>query len=150
MILPIDFGDAKRLREFNPAALYELMAGTAHTKARFLDAYFQKTHMRKRAKTIPSRAWYPSTFPELQVIQESDAEGEHVIPEEPGWYEKGGELCALSLESFETRYDPVKDQWFYVDAVRLRDDQAIRLGVPTGSIIKSACLLCLPKDVLHK
>ena len=139
MILPIDFGDANRLREFNPAALYELMAGTAQTKARVLDAYFQKNHMRKRTKTIPSRAWYPTTFPELQVIQESDAEGD---PEEPGWYKKGGELCALtgSWESFEKQYDPS----------RTSGSTWTLCASETGSIVKSACLLCLPKDVSHK
>lgn len=135
-----DFGDGKSLRVFHPEAITELMEGTIRTKPRFLDMIFQKNRMKRLARGNMSRAWWPS------VVEESMPEVDEPRPEveeEPGWYEKGGQLCAVSDELFEKRYDAATDRWLYLDAVRASEEAAAVFGIPVGSVIKADCMLCV-------
>ena len=146
--LSTDFGDGKSLQVFNAAAITELMEATARTKPRFLDLIFQKNRARRLARGNMSRAWYPSAISDEPMPEVDDDEPLPDAPrpeveEEPGWYEKGGELCAISDEPFETRYDATNDRWLYLDAVRASEEVAEKFDIPVGSVIKAACLLCV-------
>eukprot|EP00884_Botryococcus_braunii_P002195 jgi/Botrbrau1/11977/Bobra.0115s0013.1 len=58
--------------------------------------------------------------------------------------------CAVSGEKFEIYWDDDLEEWRYKSAVKLDADQARRLGVSEGSLVKVGCLATTPEAPDHR